>query len=162
MRMFFVLVLIFSLGFSQPHSKVVETPYQKPFKAVFWLFLESPERLKLSLGFISNIMYVLTNSPYNFSLDDIDIVVVSHGREVPVFAYKNKELYSELVDRAEILSLYGVKFKICRVAAEQVYGLSEKDFYPFVELVPSAITEVIHWQMQGHAIIIPPGRHTPP
>ena len=82
-------------------------------------------------------------------------MVVSHGRELPVFAMKNKEQYADIVERLESLSMYGVEFKVCKMAAEQIYGLSEKDFYPFVELVPSAITEIIHWQLQGYALMIP-------
>ncbi len=98
---------------------------------------------------------VLTNPPYNFSPEDIDIVVVSHGRELPVFAKVNREKYANLVERIESLSHYGVKFKVCAIAAHQLYGLSEKDFYPFVELVPSAITELLYWQQKGYGFLIP-------
>ena len=48
----------------------------------------------------------------------------------------------------------GVKFKVCRLAAED-YGYSDKDFYEFVEVVPSAITELVHWQQQGYALMTP-------
>lgn len=120
------------------------------------LLIKSPlKKLRPALGWISNVIFVLTNTPYNFSLEDIHIVVVSHGRELPVFVAKNREKYADIVERIENLNMYGVKFKVCRMAAEQIYGLSEKDFYPFVELVPSAITEIIHWQLQGYALMIP-------
>ena len=48
----------------------------------------------------------------------------------------------------------GVKFKVCGLAAED-YGYSDKDFYEFVEVVPSAITELVHWQQQGYALMTP-------
>ena len=149
------LFLLLSLAFSQPHGKFVQTPYQKPFKVVYELFFDHPEKLRPALVWISNVIFVLTKPPYNFSPEDIDIVVVSHGRELPVFAIKNRDQYADMVERMENLSMYGVKFKVCKMAAEQIYGLSEKDFYPFVELVPSAITEIIHWQLQGYALMIP-------
>ncbi|HAV40392.1 MAG TPA: hypothetical protein DCX31_04900 [Aquificaceae bacterium] len=155
MRKILFILLLFSLSFAQPHGKFVQTPYQKPFKVVYEFFFDHPEKLRPALGWISNVIYVLTNPPYNFSPEDIDIVVVSHGRELPVFAMKNKDQYTDIVERMENLSMYGVKFKVCKMAAEQIYGLSEKDFYPFVELVPSAITEIIHWQLQGYALMIP-------
>lgn len=155
MRLIFLLLSMFVFAFSQEHGKFVQTPYQKPFKVVYELFLDDPEKLRAALGWISNIIFVLTNPPYDFSPEDIDVVVVSHGRELPVFAKQNAEKYKDMVERIESLSMYGVKFKVCKMAAEQVYGLKEKDFYPFVELVPSAITEIAHWQQLGYGLIIP-------
>lgn len=155
MKTLVFIFLLFGFLHAQEHARSVYTEYKKPFKVVYELFLDHPEKLRPALGWISNVLFVLTNPPYNFSLDDVDIVVVSHGREVPVFARQNREQYRDMVERMESLSLYGVKFKVCKMAAEQVYGLSERDIYPFVELVPSAITEIIHWQMQGYALMIP-------
>ncbi len=155
MRALLLLLFMFVFAFSQEGAKLVQTPYQKPFRVVYELFLDHPEKLRPALGWISNVVFVLTNPPYNFSLEDIDIVVVSHGRELPVFAVKNREKYKDVVERIESLSMYGVKFKVCKMAAEQLYGLSEKDFYPFVELVPSAITEIAHWQQLGYGLVIP-------
>jgi intracellular sulfur oxidation DsrE/DsrF family protein len=48
----------------------------------------------------------------------------------------------------------GVEFKVCALAAED-YGYVVGDFQPFVEIVPSAFTELVHWQQQGYALIIP-------
>ncbi|MFN7065234.1 MAG: DsrE family protein [Aquificaceae bacterium] len=155
MKMILSLLFLITFVFAQQQGKVIQTPYQKPFKVVFEFFFDHPEKLRPALGWISNVIYILTSPPYNFSLEDIDIVVVSHGRELPAFVTRNREKYEDIVERLESLSLYGVKFKVCRIAAEQIYGLSEKEFYPFVELVPSAITEIIHWQLQGYALMIP-------
>ncbi|MEJ5338349.1 MAG: DsrE family protein [Aquificaceae bacterium] len=155
MKVIFGLLLFLFFAHAQPHGKSVQTPYTVPFKVVYELFLDHPEKIRPALGWISNVIFVLTNPPYNYSPEDIQIVVVSHGRELPVFATRNRDQYADIVERLESLSLYGVKFKVCKMAAEQIYGLSEKDFYPFVELVPSAITEIIHWQLQGYALMIP-------
>jgi intracellular sulfur oxidation DsrE/DsrF family protein len=48
----------------------------------------------------------------------------------------------------------GVKFKVCARAAQD-YGYSAEDFQDFIELVPSAITELAYWQLQGYATIVP-------
>ncbi len=48
----------------------------------------------------------------------------------------------------------GVKFKVCGLAAED-YGYIDKDFHEFIEVVLSAITELVHWQQQGYALIAP-------
>ena len=48
----------------------------------------------------------------------------------------------------------GVHFKVCGYAAEE-YGYSARDFQDFIEIVPNAITELAHWQMQGYALITP-------
>jgi hypothetical protein len=154
-RVFLLICAYVLLAFSQEHAKYMQTPYQKPFKVVYEFFLDHPEKIRQALGWVSNVIFVLTNQPYGFTPEDIHIIVVSHGRELPVFAKKNREQYADIVERLESLSLYGVKFKVCKMAAEQIYGLSEKDFYPFVELVPSAITEIAHWQQQGYSLIIP-------
>lgn len=155
MRNFLSLLLLLLLIIANSHAKPVQTPYQKPFKVVYEIYLDHPEKLRPALGWISNVISVLTNPPYNFDLDDIQIIVVSHGRELPVFVEKNRNKYEDIVERIENLNIYGVKFKVCKMAAEQIYGFSDKDFYPFVELVPSAITEIIHWQLQGYALMIP-------
>ncbi len=156
-RIALLLLFIVGLTFSQEKAQFVQTPYQnqKPFKAVFELFLDHPEKLGPALGWVGNLIRVLTNPPYNFSPEEIDIVVVSHGREIPVFAKANKGKYSEVVERLESLSQLGVKFKICGMAARGIYGLTEKDFYPFVELVPSAIPEILYWQQKGYGLLIP-------
>ena len=41
-----------------------------------------------------------------------------------------------------------------RLAAED-YDYSVNDFYEFIEVVPSAITELAHWQQQGYSLITP-------
>ena len=154
-KLLFVLLITLSLSFSLEHARYVQTPYQKPFRVVFELFFDHPEKLGPALGWIGNVIRVLTSPPYDFSPEDIEIVVVSHGRELPVFAKANREKYQSMVDRIESLAQYGVKFKVCAIAAQQFYGMSEKDFYPFVELVPSAITEILYWQQKGYGFLIP-------
>jgi hypothetical protein len=48
----------------------------------------------------------------------------------------------------------GVEFKVCGIAAQD-YGYPPDAFHEFVDVVPSAITELAHWQLQGYALITP-------
>ncbi len=153
-RLVIALLLGFLLSFGE-EAVFVQTEYKKPFKVVFEIYLDHPEKMRPAIGWVSNVIFVLTNPPYDFSLEDIDIVVVSHGRELPVFLKENRDKYQDIVERIEGLTHYGVKFKVCRMALTQLYGATEKDLHPFVETVPSAIVEVAHWQMMGYSLIIP-------
>jgi len=51
-------------------------------------------------------------------------------------------------------ALLGVKFRVCGLAAAD-YGYRTEDFQDFIEVAPSAITELGHWQQQGYALITP-------
>ena len=51
-------------------------------------------------------------------------------------------------------SQLGVKFKVCGLAAGD-YGYALEDFQDYIEVVPSAINELAHWQQQGYALIKP-------
>ena len=92
--------------------------------------------------------------PYAIDPEMMDIVVVIHGMEIVTVAKKNYERYKAAVDRMRYFSQLGVKFKVCGMAAED-YGYSAKDFQDYIEIVPSAINELVHWQQQGYALIAP-------
>ncbi|ADC89726.1 Domain of unknown function DUF1791 [Thermocrinis albus DSM 14484] len=154
-RVVLALLMFLVASFSKEKALYVQTEYAKPFRVVVEFYFDHPEKIRPALGWVSNIVYVLTNPPYNYPLEDIDIVVISHGRELEAFVKRNREKYRDVVERMESLSQYGVKFFVCAMAARQLYNLKEEDFYPFVTLVPSAITELAHWQHKGYALIIP-------
>ncbi|ADO45387.1 Domain of unknown function DUF1791 [Hydrogenobacter thermophilus TK-6] len=149
------LLLFLGMSFAVEGARFVQTEYKRPFRAVVEFYFDHPEKIGPALGWVSNLVYVLSNPPYNYPTEDIDIVVISHGRELPVFAKENRKKYEAIVERVESLSFYGVKFMVCSMAAKQFYGYTEKDFYPFVTLVPSALTEIIHWQHLGYGLLIP-------
>ncbi len=156
MKVILTLLLLVVLTFGEEGAKFVQTPYKAPFKAVVEFYFDEPEKIRPALLWVSNIIYVLSNEPYNFIPgEDIDIVVIIHGTEITTLVKKNKEKYKDIWERIEGMSMYGVKFKVCGIAAEQLYGYTAKDFPEFVELVPSAITELLHWQQQGYALLIP-------
>ena len=157
MKKFLVIfLLIFTFSLSEEGAKFVQTPYKPPFNVVVEFYFDEPEKIRPALLWISNIIYVLTNEPYNFIPgEDFDIVVIIHGTEITTLVKKNKEKYKDVWERMEGMAMYGVKFKVCSMAAEQLYGYKKEDFPPFVELVPSAITELLHWQLKGYALLIP-------
>ncbi len=149
------LLLLVGVVFSEG-ARFVQTPYEAPFKVVVEFYFDEPEKIKPALEWVSNIIYVLSKEPYDFIPgEDIDIVVVIHGTEITTLVKKNKERYKGVWERIESMGMYGVKFKVCSMAAELIYGYKPEDFPEFVELVPSAITEILHWQHKGYALLIP-------
>jgi hypothetical protein len=81
-------------------------------------------------------------------------VVVIHGTEIVTVAQKNYDRYKDAVERMRYYAGFGVKFKVCGLAAMD-YGYTVDDFYEFIDVVPSAITELSHWQQQGYSLITP-------
>ena len=93
-------------------------------------------------------------SPYDQSPDFMNTVVVIHGTEIVTVAKKNYSKYKDAVERMRYYAELGVKFKVCGLAAHD-YSYDIKDFYEFIEVVPSAMNELAHWQLQGYALIKP-------
>ncbi len=155
MKLIYLLFVFLSISFAEK-ARVVQTPYEAPFRAVVEFYFDEPEKIRPALEWVANIIHVLSKEPYEFIPgEDIDIVVVIHGTEITTLVKKNREKYRDIWERVEGLSMYGVKFKVCGMAAELIYGYKPEDFPEFVELVPSAITELLHWQQKGYPLLIP-------
>jgi len=154
MRIYIVFFLfIFSSACLAEGASRVETPYEEP-KVVYDFYFDEPAKINSALYWIRSLMNPLMDDPYGFDPEFMDIVVVIHGTEIVTVASKNHEKYTEAVGRMKYYAELGVKFKVCGLAAED-YGYSDKDFYAFIEVVPSAITELVHWQQQGYALMTP-------
>ena len=138
---------------AQAAGKWVATPYA-PAKVMFEFYLDNPHKIGSALYWVRSLMNPLMEAPYNYSPEDLSIVVVIHGTEIVTVAKKNEAKYQEAVDRMRYYAGFGVTFKVCGQAAED-YGYAVKDFQDFIEVVPNAITELAHWQQQGYALIIP-------
>lgn len=134
-------------------GKIVDTPYSEP-KVVFDFFLDHPAKINSALFWVRALMNPLMDSPYDMAPEFMDIVVVIHGTEIVTVAEHNYEKYKDAVDRMRYYSDLGVKFKVCGLAAAD-YDYSVKDFHDFIEVVPSAITELAHWQQLGYGLITP-------
>lgn len=146
----FVLLL---LTFNHSHAEVKYTPYTEQ-KVVFDFYFDEPEKINAALYWIRSYMNPLTEAPYNQAPEFMDIKVIIHGRELVVLAKNNYKKYQEAVERMKYYVSLGVKFKACAIAMND-FGYNEKDFHDFVEIVPSAMTELVHWQMQGYGLITP-------
>jgi len=134
-------------------AKYVETPYTEQ-KVVFDFYMDDPEMMGSALYWIRSLMNPLMDAPYNYAPEFLDIVVVIHGTEIVTVAKKNYKKYQQVVDRMRYYSDLGIKFKVCGLAAKD-YQYSRTDFQDFIEVVPSAITELAHWQLKGYALITP-------
>lgn len=134
-------------------ARFVQTPYTAQ-KVVFDFYFDEPAKINAALYWLRSLINPLMEAPYNQAPEFMDIIVVIHGTEIVTVAKKNYAKYRNAVERMRYYHELGVKFKVCNLAAED-YGYTRKDFYEFVEIVPSAITELAHWQLQGYALIKP-------
>jgi hypothetical protein len=142
-----------TLAPAQAAGKWVPTPYA-PAKVMFEFYLDDPQKIGSALFWVRSLSNTLEAAPYNYPVDDLNIIVVIHGTEIVTLAKKNEAKYQEAVDRMRYYAGLGVSFKVCGQAAED-YGYAVKDFQDFVDVVPNAITELAHWQQQGYALIMP-------
>jgi len=150
-----VLLLLFCLSSAgvMAEAKYEETPYAEP-KVVFDFFLDNPKKMASALFWIRSLMNPLMDSPYDYAPEFMQLKVVIHGTEIVTLAEKNYSTYKDVVERMRYYASLGVQFRICALAAED-YGYLNKDFYDFVTVVPSAMTELSHWQQQGYGLITP-------
>lgn len=154
MRLFlaFTLFLNYSLVFSE-QATFVQTPYQEP-KVAFEFYFDTPTKINSALYWLRSYVNPLTEAPYGYAPELMDIKIIIHGTEIVTLAKKNYTKYKTAVDRMKYYSMLGVEFRVCGLAAKD-FGYNLKDFQSFVKVVPSAIVELGHWQQQGYAIIKP-------
>lgn len=148
-----VLMVLLSSSCLAESASRIQTPYAEP-QVVYDFYFDEPAKINSALYWIRSLMNPLIEEPYNYAPEFMDIVVVIHGTEIVTVANNNYEKYKDAVERMRYYASLGVKFKVCGLAAED-YGYTDKDFYEYIEVVPSAITELVHWQQQGYALITP-------
>jgi intracellular sulfur oxidation DsrE/DsrF family protein len=134
-------------------ATVVQTPYQRP-KALFDIYLDHPAKMGAALYWLRSFVNPLLEAPYSFFNDDMSVIVVLHGTELVTVARKNEAKYEDIVQRMRYYADHGVKFKVCGLALRD-FGYTPADLQPFVEVTPSAMTELVHWQNQGYGLITP-------
>lgn len=147
------LLLLLLLPARADPARFVATPYAEP-KVVFDFYFDDPQKIHAALYWIRSLINPLMEEPYGFAPEMMDLVVVIHGTEIVTVAKHNYEKYRNAVDRMRYYAQLGVRFKVCGLAAAD-YGYRIDDFQDFIEVVPSAITELAHWQQQGYALIAP-------
>ena len=144
---------LFTSTAATAQASCVQTPYRNP-KALFDIYLDHPAKMGAALYWLRSFMNPLTEAPYSFFPEDMSVVVVLHGTELVTVAKKNEAKYEEVVQRMRYYAQQGVKFKVCGLALQD-FGYTRADLQPFVEVTPSAMTELVHWQNQGYGLITP-------
>ena len=142
-----------SLSADDSVSRTVQTPYTEQ-KIVFDFYFDEPEKIGSALYWIRSLMNPLMDEPYGMAPEFLDIKVVIHGTEIVTVARKNYDRYRDSVERMRYYASLGVEFKVCGLAAQD-YDYDTDAFHEFIDVVPSAMTELAHWQLQGHALITP-------
>lgn len=150
-----VIIPITILGndLNEEKASFVQTPYEEQ-KVVFDFYFDTPEKAASALYWIRSLLNPLTADPYNIGPDFNEIKVIIHGTEIVTTVKKNYQKYKNIVERMRYYAELGVEFKVCALAAHD-FDYQLDDFHEFIELVPSAITELAHWQLQGYALITP-------
>ena len=148
-----IRLLIISFNLHGESAKFVQTPYEEP-KIVFDFYLDDPQNINSALYWIRSTMNPLTEEPYNYAPEFMELIVIIHGTEIVTVAKKNYKKYKTAVERMRYYAALGVKFRVCGLAAQD-YDYRIEDFQEFIEVVPSAITELAHWQQKGFAVITP-------
>lgn len=152
MRTLFALVTAFMfINTARAEATFVQTPYVPP-KVVFDFYLDDPAKMGAALYWVRSLAIPLSQPPYEFNPETIKVVI--HGTELVTVAKKNEAKYKEFVERMRYYADLGVEFKVCMLAMED-YGYSLKDLHDFVQAVPSAPAELVHWQHQGYAVLTP-------
>ncbi len=147
------LILLLHASTVQAEARFVQTPYEEQ-KVLFDFYFDDPVKINSALFWVRALLNPLMAEPYGYAPEFLDLVVVIHGTEIVTTVRHNYAKYREAVERMKYYASLGVKFKVCGLAAED-YGYKPADFHDFIELVPSAITELAHWQLKGYAVIAP-------
>jgi len=147
------ILLVCTTALADEKAKFVQTPYTAQ-KVVFDFYFDRPDKINSALYWVRSLMNPLLDSPYDFAPEDLHIIVLIHGTEIVTVAKNNYVKYKVAVERMRYYAELGVEFRVCGLAAED-YGYSIDDFQSFITLTPSAMTEIVHWQMQGYGIVTP-------
>ncbi|MGV6827566.1 MAG: DsrE family protein [bacterium] len=135
-------------------GKPVYPEYSDDQKVVFDFYLDEPQKINTALYWIRSYMNPLLDEPYEMAPEFMNIVVIIHGTEIVATVKHNYDKYKDAVERMRYYHTLGVKFRVCGLAAHD-FSYSVKDFHEFIEVAPSAMTELAHWQQQGYALITP-------
>lgn len=152
-RALYCLAAVLVLSAPARSAETVATPYT-PQKVVFDFYFDDPAKIDSALFWIRSLMNPLTVEPYNYAPEELELKVVVHGTEIVTLATGNYEKYRDAVERMRYYASLGVEFMVCAIALQD-FGYQPDDLHDFVRVVPSGITELAHWQMQGYALIQP-------
>ena len=138
---------------AQAQATFVQTPYQNP-KALVDVYLDHPAKMGAALYWVRSLVNPLVEPPYSMLPEDMSVIVLLHGTELVTVARKNEATYTDVVQRMRYYASQGVKFKVCGLALKD-FGYTLADMQDFIEVTPSAMSELVHWQNQGYGLITP-------
>lgn len=141
------------IAFADEGAVFQHTPYEAQ-KVVYEFYFDHPAKLNTALYWLRTHLKTLDAAPYDIAPDFLDIKVVMHGTEIVTLAKKNYPRYKELVQRMRYYAELGVEFRVCALSLEE-FSYTQADMQDFVTIIPSAITDLAHWQNKGYALIIP-------
>jgi len=154
MRSFILILLMWAFSANAAEQAAyIETPYKEP-KVVFEFYFDDPQKINSALYWIRSLVTPLSEDPYGYAPEFMNIKVVIHGTEIVTVAKKNYKKYKTAVERMRYYAQLGVEFKVCGLASHD-FGYRVSDYYEFIQVVPSAMPEIAHWQMEGYALITP-------
>jgi len=153
-RLLLLAGLLFCHAGAQAEARFEQTPYGEEQKVVFDFFLDDPAKMGSALYWLRAYMNPLLDDPYGLAPEFMDIKVLIHGTELVTVAKKNYEKYHDVVERLKYYHALGVEIRVCALAMED-YDYQIGDMQDFIVVTPSAITDLAHWQQQGHALIRP-------
>lgn len=131
----------------------VQTPYQNP-KALVDVYLDHPDKMGAALFWVRSLVNPFIEPPYSMLPEDMSVIVLLHGTELVTVARKNEAKYQDVVQRMRYYASQGVKFKVCGLALKD-FGYTLADMQSFIEVTPSAMSELVHWQNQGYGLVTP-------
>lgn len=129
------------------------TPYTEQ-KVVFDFYFDDPHKITAAMQWVRALMKPLVEPPHDYPPEFLNIKVVIHGTEIVALARKNYKEYRDTVERMRYYASIGVDFRVCALALDE-FAYRPEDMQDFVIVVPSAITELAHWQLKGFALITP-------
>ncbi|MEW5789412.1 MAG: DsrE family protein [Pseudomonadota bacterium] len=151
MRLIAVLLIALAPVLARAEATLVNTPYTAP-KVVYDFFLDDPAKMGAALYWVRSLILPLSVPPYEYDPETIKVVL--HGTELVTVAKKNEEKYKDVVERMRYYASLGIEFKVCGLAMHD-YGYTLKDLQDFIQVVPSAPVELVYWQNQGYAVVVP-------
>jgi len=148
-----IISFLLFLPLSVSSGEFVQTPY-KPQNVVYDFYFDDPAKINSALFWLRSHVNPLGESPYDIGIDENNIKVIIHGTEIVTVAKKNYAQYKEAVERMRYYADLGIEFKVCALAAQD-FDYVVNDFYDFIDVIPSAMPELAHWQLQGYALMRP-------
>ena len=108
------------------------------YKVVF--HVDEMDKWELLLGNVTNLLN---------ELEAKDLSVIVLGNSTAVKYYVNNQQQEDL-NKMKELSKQGVKFIACNNALKG-YKIEPKNLYPFVNIVPAGVAELVLRQREGYA-----------